>query len=606
MTEGSRFVGSRTLADLDLVRIDDGLVIEGYERLVRLLRQRSGAASARLFAEPVLSHSNGSAAARVDWYTSLDGPIRSLADLDPVEAEELRDRFRAVLSDLTPLLRDPVEGPFLGACLNLAGPRAVLAIGDQPVLIDWGLLPAGLVADEASRLRHHAMALGGLLPPGLPMPPVGRADWSARFPSAEAPSSEIPPTARAALRPPRARPLPAWSSPAPVAVACAAVLLGLSFLPGALTFPTAPRTVSAEAKALQAAWLDNLQRRRDTLASAAAFACPRLRAELPSLVPQSPAGVRLPPDATSRPQARAAIGPAIQGPATPDPASLVARLERGSVLVLAGSSTGSGFFVSDEFVVTNRHVVENAETLRIAGRHIGIIPATLVRTGGEGHLTDFALLRVPRQADVRPLALAGPGRPLTPVVAAGFPGLHLGTDPTFARLGEGDASASRDLEPVLQTGVVNHLQRYDDAAVTLVLHSAEIAPGNSGGPLVDYCARVIGVNSFGRSDGRMPVTARYALGADGLSAFLEASGVAAPLDAEPCDLQATARDAPPGEPASAAPRESGPGAGATAEPAPDAAPRPAPREGAVAPPPRPTAPVPSRPRPGREGGPQAR
>ncbi|KMO27839.1 protease/peptidase, partial [Methylobacterium tarhaniae] len=138
------------------------------------------------------------------------------------------------------------------------------------------------------------------------------------------------------------------------------------------------------------------------------------------------------------------------------------------------------------------------------------------------------------------------------------------------RLREGDTTASRDLVPVLQTGVVNHLQRYDEADVTLVLHGAEIAPGNSGGPLVDYCGRVVGVNTFGRTDDRLPVTARYALGADGLAAFLAASGVAAALDSRACDLQAAPRPtvaAAEVEPAAPAPARSAPRSGRDARPA---------------------------------------
>lgn len=592
MTGATRFVASRTLTGLDAVRLDDRPVIEAYDRLRRLLRQHGGDAAAELFAEPVISRSNGAAAARVDWYTNLEGAIRPLADLDPDSAARLRHRLGAALAALEPVLRDREAGAFTAACLNLAGPSAVLAVGDVPLLVDWGLLPQGLAADERGRVRHHASTLGAVAPEHLPYPPISREDWAARFKPTASTSQDLSPGPRHGIA---AR--PAWrGSIAPVVAAgTAAALVALSYVPGVLVFPPLPRVVSAESRAFQTAWLDGLRRRRDALAAAEGFACPRLRTELPGLVPQSPAGVRLPADPAAPPAARAAVEPSTSPaesvrPGTPATDGLIDRLERSTVLVLAGDATGSGFFIADDLVVTNRHVVEGAATLMIAGRHAGVVPATLVQVGAPGTLTDFALLRVPPRSGGRPLALAKPGRPLTPVVAAGFPGLYLGTDPTFARLRDGDAAASRDLVPVVQTGVVNHLQRYDEAAVTLVLHGAEIAPGNSGGPLVDYCGRVVGVNAFGRTDDRMPVTARYALGADGLAAFLAGAGVTAALDDRPCDLQATPRPsvaaaAEPAEAAATTPAQ------APAAPAGQTAPRPDAR---------------TAPRPGRDARPPAR
>ena len=549
MTGTSRFVASRTLSGLEAVRIDDRPVVEDRDRLRRLLAGRGRAA--QLFAEPVISRSNGAAPTRIDWYTTLDGPIRPLADLDPGEADRVRSHLLAALSDMASTLRDPETGAFAAACLNLASPLAVLAVGDAPLLVDWGLLPQSLVADEAGRIRHHAEALGAQVPE-LPYPPVSRADWSARF-ALTVPRQPEPPRT---VPPPRPRIPVAHASAAPVvATAIAAVLVALSYVPGVLIFPQAPRAISTETKALETAWLEGLRRRREALAAAGSLACPRLRAELPGLVPQSPAAVLLPEGASATPRSRAVLEePVPSSAARPETASdgLVDRLERGTVLVLAGDAAGSGFFVADDLVVTNRHVVENADAVMIAGRHAGVVPASLVRVGEAGTFTDFALLRVAPRAGGHPLTLAPPGRPLSPVVGSGFPGLYLGTDPTFARLREGDATASRDLVPVLQTGVVNHLQRYDEAGVTLVLHGAEIAPGSSGGPLVDYCGRVVGVNTFGRTDDRLPVTARYALGADGLATFLATAGVNAALDTRPCDLQAAARPAPT---AAAAPTE---------------------------------------------------
>ncbi|URD35585.1 hypothetical protein M6G65_24330 [Methylobacterium tardum] len=397
MTGATRFVASRTLAGLDAVRTDDRPVIEAYDRLRRILRQHGGEAAAELFAEPVISRSNGAAPARVDWYTNLDGPIRPLADLDPDSAVQLRHRLGAALAALEPVLRDREAGAFTAACLNLAGPSAVLAVGDAPLLADWGLLPQGLAADERGRVRHYVSTLGAFAPDHLPHPPIGRDDWAARFKPAAPAGQDASPGPRLGV-PVR----PAWRGGiAPVVAAgIAAALVALSYVPGVLVFPPLPQAVSAESRAFQTAWLDGLRRRRDALAAAEGFACPRLRTELPGLVPQSPAGVRLPADPAAPPAARAAVEPSALPseagrPGAPATDGLVDRLERSTVLVLAGDATGSGFFVADDLVVTNRHVAEGASTLMIAGRHAGVAPATLVQVGAPGTLTDFALLRVP-------------------------------------------------------------------------------------------------------------------------------------------------------------------------------------------------------------------
>jgi S1-C subfamily serine protease len=140
---------------------------------------------------------------------------------------------------------------------------------------------------------------------------------------------------------------------------------------------------------------------------------------------------------------------------------LASRIERGAALVITSNGIGSGFFVAPDKLVTNRHVLEGAARVLVAGKHIGVIPAEVVASGGADGFADFAVLRVEAQQGVIPFVLAMPTRVLTPVAAAGFPGLHLSTDPIFERLKQGDASAAAELSPVVTTGLINHLQRFD-------------------------------------------------------------------------------------------------------------------------------------------------
>lgn len=154
-----------------------------------------------------------------------------------------------------------------------------------------------------------------------------------------------------------------------------------------------------------------------------------------------------------------------------------------SVRVRQGSSvaSGTGFLVGAGTIVTNSHVVGEAEraTVRFddGGREV---PA---RVRGTDPSSDLAVLRVaPGSAGSRrPLTLAESNdvRVGDQVIAIGYP---LGLDRT--------ATAG------IVSGLERDIQAPNGFQIDRVIQTdAPINPGNSGGPLLDGRGRVVGVNS---------------------------------------------------------------------------------------------------------------
>lgn len=211
--------------------------------------------------------------------------------------------------------------------------------------------------------------------------------------------------------------------------------------------------------------------------------------------------------------------------------NLIDLLDGATVLVLSpteqGVEMGSGFFVAPGLVVTNSHVVNNAKDIFVTSKPLGgARQATLVastRASAPGQV-DFALLKVEgTPATIQPLGLTTTVTKLDHVVAAGFPGMVIEGDQAFRRLmQEGDVSAVPEM--AVTSGEVSVLQDLS-GGVPVVVHTAGISPGNSGGPLVDRCGRVVGVNTFLRVDTSQAVRVNYALASSKLVAFLKAQNV---------------------------------------------------------------------------------
>lgn len=204
---------------------------------------------------------------------------------------------------------------------------------------------------------------------------------------------------------------------------------------------------------------------------------------------------------------------------------LVSLLEAATVRVLVFSDQmkylghGTGFFIDKNTVVTNRHVIEAGKKFAITSSFLGKepLPARLIAATRDSEYTnpDFAVLRAEKvPANVRALAVSTQPKLLQTVVASGFPSSEIRVDANLVTP-----------NTVFSQGEVSVLQPQPNNMV-LVLHTARIATGSSGGPLVNRCGNVVGVNTFiGAQTDKFSDRSLYALSGNALRSFLDQSGV---------------------------------------------------------------------------------
>jgi len=155
-----------------------------------------------------------------------------------------------------------------------------------------------------------------------------------------------------------------------------------------------------------------------------------------------------------------------------------------------GVSMGSGFIISsDGYVLTNHHVIDGADSVKVKLSDGRELPARIV---GSDEQSDVALLKI--AATGLPVLRIGDSKTLKPgqwAVAIGSPfGLdHSVTAGIISALGRNNQYTGQQYVPFIQTDVA-------------------INQGNSGGPLLNTHGEVIGVNSqiFSNSGGYMGVS----------------------------------------------------------------------------------------------------
>lgn len=235
-----------------------------------------------------------------------------------------------------------------------------------------------------------------------------------------------------------------------------------------------------------------------------------------------------------------------------DVGNRAAEVDRSAVRVLTegqeGRGTGSGFVINaDGYVVTNFHVVarvlSDGWTVSVTGSVDGT-PATaeIVATlPGE----DLALLRVPGLD--RPAVVFSAAKYALPakgadVAVLGFPG-------AADRIGPQDEAS---LTSGTVARVFNGSWSMGGPVIPIIQHSAATNPGNSGGPLIDRCGHVIGVNSQREvrillAFSRVPIVTEqiqgvfYASGVAPLLDWLRTEGIAHRLASDVCEAGASSR-----------------------------------------------------------------
>jgi hypothetical protein len=560
-----------------------------YQRLADQLAAKG--APAALFAEPI------SGAGAISWYGEAAGEPQPLPSLSSARRAEAEAALTRQLQALEPLLDDAEIGPLLRRALVLANADSILVLDGQIILTGWGLAPRDIAEDQAALAGQMRRVLGPYSPRLAAAPDNFLA--AGTMPTPAPPPAAAPPAAARAAAPPSPPPPPAppmapaqpaaaggsavWLIPLLALVALIFLALGFWLAWTHLQRDLAGREISVSVVD-DAATRNAIRLQRETN-EALERDLERMRrlAATPNVcTPEGPLGLNPPPERQPvRPEAVPPAVPQQQGEAPrPFNGSLAQLLEHATVMIAsagpAGIGHGSGFFISGDTILTNAHVVQQADPNQIfvmsraMGRAVKAQLVSMTRGAGGGAvepgMPDFALLKLPQAVPgAQPLALTPTADKLLDVVAAGYPASVVQVEQGMQELQQGRLGTPPEL--VLTRGSISTIQRLENGLIVMP-HSADISPGNSGGPLVDTCGRVVGINTFVSFATQVADRVKYAQKTESLLPWLQQQNVQAATQAEACQPVTPGLPATPQPPAAAPATPTAPEAPASPAPAP--------------------------------------
>ena len=157
---------------------------------------------------------------------------------------------------------------------------------------------------------------------------------------------------------------------------------------------------------------------------------------------------------------------------------VVSRAAPAVVLVETSEGRGTGFFVTQDLLLTNAHVVGSHSSVKVRLAGGQTVDGRVERTSPDVDLAVIRAIARPDMTQILQLGSASAVRPGQEVLAIGSP---LGLQNTVTR---GIVSAIRSI-----------------GGVEMIQTDAAINPGNSGGPLLDREGRVIGITTMKRAGG---------------------------------------------------------------------------------------------------------